>query len=229
MNNIVKNQQVRPEFSSDALDKWGILAHGWLVGTIKSGKFGLPQGRSVVESTTALSQSPLIDVLTSLKYSGDAGAIGTYKLCQYWRTQRPGFLTVHLYHALLLTSCALGACNAVEIAPPRQDTLDVQVEFYLSGGFAGNRQSLKIDGTGLIVVQDNKRGNIARGQLDPVRLAEIRAAFMKIDAEAGTATNNWARVVRTASNIQSRRRSGANATKSLWIQQCCRPRPMARS
>ncbi len=95
---------------------------------------------------------------------------------------------MHLRLALLLGCCAFGACKAVDVAAPGQATLDGQVEFYLSGGFAGIRQNLIVDDSGLIVVQDEKRGKIARGQLDPVRLAEVRAAFMKVDADTGSAT-----------------------------------------
>src|SRR4030065_2851620 len=85
---------------------------------------------------------------------------------------------------------AFGACSAVDVVPPGQDALGGKVEFYMSGGFAGIRQSMIVDGNGLIVVQDDKRGKIVRGQLDPVRQAEIRAAFMKIDTEAGTMTQS---------------------------------------
>jgi len=74
------------------------------------------------------------------------------------------------------------------MATPGQATLGGQIEFYMSGGFAGIRQSLMVDETGVIVVQDDKRGTIVRGQLDPARLAEIRSAFMKIDVEAGAMT-----------------------------------------
>ena len=47
----------------------------------------------------------------------------------------------------------------------------------MSGGFAGIRQSLVIDDTGMIVVQDEKRGNIVRGQLESVRLAELTGSI----------------------------------------------------
>jgi hypothetical protein len=92
----------------------------------------------------------------------------------------------------VLTCCAIGACKAVETAKPLQETLGGHVEYYLSGGLSGIRQSLTIHDTGLIDARDDKRGKMARGQLDPVRLAEIRAAFMKIDAEAGTTTQGLA-------------------------------------
>lgn len=83
---------------------------------------------------------------------------------------------------------AFVACNAVDVVPPGQDTLGDKVEFYMSGGFAGIRQSLIVDGNGLIIVQDDKRRKIIRWQLDPVRQAKIRTAFMKIDTEARTMT-----------------------------------------
>jgi len=95
---------------------------------------------------------------------------------------------VRLRLALLMACGAFAGCNAVDIVPPGQNTLGGKVEFYMSGGFAGIRQSLIVDDNGLIIVQDDKRGKLVRGQLDPVRQAEIRAAFMKIDTEAGTMT-----------------------------------------
>jgi hypothetical protein len=55
----------------------------------------------------------------------------------------------------------------------------------VSGGFAGISQSLAVDGTGLIVARDDRRGKMARGQLDPARLTEIWAVFMNINAETG--------------------------------------------
>jgi hypothetical protein len=89
---------------------------------------------------------------------------------------------------VLLACCTLGACKTVEAVTPLQATLSGQVEFSVSGGFAGIRQSLTVDGTGLIVARDDRRGKVARGQLDPVRLAEIWAVFMKINPEAGATT-----------------------------------------
>lgn len=89
---------------------------------------------------------------------------------------------------VLLACCMFGACKAVETVAPLQTTPGGQVEFSVSGGFAGIRQSLTVDGTGLIVARDDKRGKVVRGQLDPARLAEIWAVFMKINPEAGATT-----------------------------------------
>lgn len=87
--------------------------------------------------------------------------------------------------ALACASCLLVACKTVESVTPPRVTLGGQVRFSLSGGFAGIRQHLTIDDTGRIQVRDERRGKTVHGQLDPARLAAIRAAFMNIDPEAG--------------------------------------------
>lgn len=89
---------------------------------------------------------------------------------------------------VLLACCTLGACKTVETVTPLQATLSGQVEFSVSGGFAGIRQSLTVDSTGLIVARDDRRGKVARGQLDPARLAEIWEVLMSVNAEAGATT-----------------------------------------
>ena len=88
---------------------------------------------------------------------------------------------------LVCTFCAISACKVVETAAPFQATLGGYIEYSLSGGLSGNRQSLTIDDTGLINARDDKRRKMARGQLDPARLAELRAAFMKINENPGPA------------------------------------------
>jgi len=114
------------------------------------------------------------------------GAIGISGLCQNQHSNRAGLWTMQPRLAFIVACCVLGACKTVDFAASAQATLGGQVEFYLSGGFAGIRQSLEIDDSGTIVVQDKKRGNIVRGQLESVRLADLRAAFMKIDVEPGS-------------------------------------------
>lgn len=89
---------------------------------------------------------------------------------------------------LVLSYGAIGACKAVETAMPLQATLGGHVEYYLSGGLPGIRQSLTIDDTGLVDARDDKHRKMARGQLDPARLAELRAAFMKINTNPGSTT-----------------------------------------
>jgi len=89
----------------------------------------------------------------------------------------------------LLPACfVIVACTVAKTAVPGQYTLGGQIEFYISGGFAGIRQSLIVDDTGLIVGKDDKRGISRRGQLDPDRLAKVRAVFMAIDVEDGNTT-----------------------------------------
>lgn len=98
----------------------------------------------------------------------------------------PKSLAVHLNLALLLTCSVFGACKAVDIATPSQATLGGQIEFYMSGGFAGIRQGLMVDDTGQIVFRDDKRGIRLHGQIDPSRLEEVRASFVAINAENGS-------------------------------------------
>ncbi len=85
------------------------------------------------------------------------------------------------------TFCAISACKAVETAAPFQATLGGHVEYSFNGGISGHRQSLTIDDTGLIDARDDKHKKMARGQLAPARLADLRAAFMKIKENPETA------------------------------------------
>lgn len=88
---------------------------------------------------------------------------------------------------LLCTFCVIGACKAVETAVPFQATLGGHIEYSFSGGISGNMQNLTIDDAGRIKARDDKHRKIARGQLDPARLVELRAAFMKINENPETA------------------------------------------
>lgn len=96
---------------------------------------------------------------------------------------------VSLGNFLLLPACfAFCACAAESTAVHGQNTLGGRIEFSMSGGFAGIRQGLTVDDTGQTITNDEKRGLSIRGQLDAVRLAELRTAFKAIDVEDGTMT-----------------------------------------
>jgi hypothetical protein len=86
----------------------------------------------------------------------------------------------------VLACCAVGACKAVETTMPLQATLGGHVEYSMSGGLSGIRQSLTIHDSGLVEARNDKRGKTALGQLDPTHLAELRAAFNKINANPET-------------------------------------------
>jgi len=105
-----------------------------------------------------------------------------------YERRRHSVITWKFCLTLALTCCAIGACKAAETAIPLEATLGGHVEYSLSGGLPGIRQSLTIHDTGLVEARDDKHRKMARGQLDPARLAELRAAFMKINANPETAT-----------------------------------------
>ena len=86
----------------------------------------------------------------------------------------------------MLSCCAINACKAVETGTPQQLKLGGHVEYSMSGGFAGIRQSLTIQDTGQIEAHDEKYGKVVRGQLDAARLARLRATLIKISANSET-------------------------------------------
>ena len=81
----------------------------------------------------------------------------------------------------------IGACKAVETAAPSRTTLGGHIEYSFSGGISGKMQSLTIDDAGQINARDDKLRKVTRAQLDPVRLADLRAAFMRINEIQETA------------------------------------------
>lgn len=79
----------------------------------------------------------------------------------------------------------LAGCSTGDSEPgpsvPREASLGGHVLFRVDGGFAGVRQTLSIDDSGLAVARDERRGTETRRRLDAARLAELRTAFANVD------------------------------------------------
>lgn len=76
---------------------------------------------------------------------------------------------------LVSVSCLVVACQAVEV--PSRVSWGGQIEFRVSGGFAGIRQSLIIRNDGTFIARDDRLKKEVTGRLDDETLGKLISSF----------------------------------------------------